>query len=107
MAPTSKPLPQQGLELKELVVAYFKQETTDELKGLARYVAFGLAAWILIGIGVVCAAVGLLRLLQEETGDAFKGIWSWAPYLMVVIILGVSGYITWKVTTRRQEESSR
>ena len=103
MAPRSKPLPQQGLELKELVVGYFKQETTDELKGLAGYVAFGLAAWLLIGIGVVCAAVGLLRLLQEETGSAFEGVWSWAPYLIVVLILGISGYITWKVTTRRRE----
>lgn len=107
MAPRSKPLPQQGLELKELVVAYFKQETTDELKGLASYVSFGLAAWLLIGIGAVFGAIGLLRLLQEETGSAFDGNWSWAPYLIVVLILGISGYSTWKATTRRREGRSR
>ncbi|MEI8335280.1 MAG: phage holin family protein [Actinomycetes bacterium] len=107
MAPRSKPLPQQGLELKELVVAYFKQETTDELKGLAGYVAFGLAAWLLIGIGVVCAAVGLLRLLQENMASVFDGNWSWVPYLIVVLILGICGYITWKVTTRRREGRSQ
>jgi hypothetical protein len=97
-----KPLAQQGTELKDLVLAYFKQETTDELKALAGYVAFGVVAWLLIGIGAACAAIGVLRLLQTETG-VFHGNWSWAPYFIVVILLGVSGFITWKITTRRKE----
>ena len=98
-----KPLAQQGTELKDLVLAYFKQETTDELKGLAGYVAFGLVAWLLIGVGVLCVAIGLLRLLESSTGDLFDGNWSWAPYFIVVIVLGVASFITWKVTTRRRE----
>ena len=98
-----KPLPQQGQELKDLVVAYVKQETTDELKGLVGYVGFGLAGWLLIGIGATCAAVGLLRLLQEETGSVFDGNWSWAPYFIVVTVLAVIGYLTWRITTRRRE----
>lgn len=98
-----KPLAQQGQELKDLVLAYFKQETTDELKALAGYVAFGVVAWLLIGIGVACGAVGVLRLLQEEAGGVFDGNWSWAPYFIVVILLGASGFVTWKVTTRRKE----
>jgi hypothetical protein len=98
-----KPLAQQGTELKDLVLAYFKQETTDELKALAGYVAFGLVAWLLIGIGVLCASIGVLRLLQTETGGVFDGNWSWAPYVIVVIVLGAASFITWKVTTRRKE----
>jgi hypothetical protein len=97
-----KPLAQQGTELKDLVLAYFKQETTDELKALAGYVAFGVVAWLLIGIGAACGAIGVLRLLQTETG-VFHSNWSWAPYFIVVILLGVSGFITWKITTRRKE----
>jgi hypothetical protein len=97
-----KPLAQQGTELKDLVLAYFKQETTDELKALAGYVAFGVVAWLLIGIGAACGAIGVLRLLQTET-TIFEGNWSWAPYFIVVILLGVSGFVTWKITTRRKE----
>jgi hypothetical protein len=101
-----KPLPQQGQELKDLVVAYVKQETTDELKGLVGYVGFGLVGWLLIGIGATCAAVGLLRLLQEETGGTFDGNWSWAPYFIVVAVLATIGYATWRITTRRRERST-
>lgn len=103
MSERPKPLPQQGQELKDLVVAYVKQETTDELRGLLGYVAFGLAGWLLIGIGATCGAVGLLRLLQEETGGAFDGNWSWAPYFIVVALLATIGYVTWRVTTRRRD----
>lgn len=102
MTDRPKPLAQQGTELKDLVLAYFKQETTDELKALAGYVAFGVVAWLLIGIGAACGAIGVLRLLQTET-SVFDGNWSWAPYFIVVILLGVSGFITWKITTRRKE----
>lgn len=102
MTDRPKPLAQQGTELKDLVLAYFKQETTDELKGLAGYVAFGVVAWLLIGIGAACGAIGVLRLLQTET-SVFDGNWSWAPYFIVVILLGVSGFVTWKITTRRKE----
>ena len=52
---------------------------------------------------MLCASIGVLRLLQTETGGAFDGNWSWAPYVIVVIVLGAASFITWKVTTRRKE----
>jgi len=71
-------------EVKDLLIAYFKQETIDPLKGLARYVGFGLAGALLIGTGICFLAVGGLRALQTETGSTFRGHWSWAPYGITV-----------------------
>ena len=76
-------------ELRELVVAYFKQETVGPLKDLGRFVAFGVGGSIVIGVGVSLLLLGGLRLLQTETGDAFVGNWSWVPYLTVLATAGV------------------
>lgn len=78
---------EQITELKELLIAYFKQETIDPLKGLARYVAFGLLGALLMGTGICFLAVGGLRALQTETGTSFRGHWSWAPYGITVVAL--------------------
>ena len=45
----------------------------------------------LIFIGLVILAVAFLRVLQDETGSAFAGRWSWAPYLIcAVAVLAVA-----------------
>ena len=75
----STALPQLITELRDLVVAYFRQETVDPLKSL-----------------------GVLRLLQVETGTTFHGDWSWAPYLIVFVTLVLSGAITWKARGARR-----
>jgi hypothetical protein len=87
--------PQEQLrELRELVVAYFKQETIDPLKGLARYVGFGILGASLMGVGICFLAVGGLRALQTQTGAHFTGNWSWVPYVItiagLVLIAGVA-----------------
>jgi hypothetical protein len=76
-------------DVKDLLVAYAKQETVDPLKGLARFVGFGVGAMLLIGIGGVCLILALLRVLQTETGTTFAGNWSWAPYLITLAAAGV------------------
>jgi hypothetical protein len=85
----AKKLPEQVAELRQLVVAYFKQEAVDPLKALGRFVAFGLAGSLLLGIGVIFLTIGGLRALQEETGDHLRGNWSWAPYLIVFGVIGI------------------
>ena len=46
--------PQQTIrELKDLVVAYAKQETIDPIKGLGRFVGFGVGGAVLLGTGVL------------------------------------------------------
>ncbi len=75
----SAPLPQLILELRDLVVSYVKQETVVPLRQLGRYVGFGIAGALLLGLGSLLLGVGALRALQTETGDTFAGDWSWAP----------------------------
>jgi hypothetical protein len=99
--------PQQTIrELKELLVAYAKQETVDPLKGLLRYVAFGVAGALLIGTGVTFAAIGALRALQgDRDGPHFTGNWSWAPYGIVVVgALFIAG-LSWWVATRKRKKA--
>jgi hypothetical protein len=97
--------PQQTIrELRELVVAYAKQETLDPLKGLGRYVAFGIAGAALIGIGVMFLAIGALRALQgDRLGPHFTGNWSWAPYAIVVAGAFAIAALTWVVGTKRKK----
>jgi hypothetical protein len=82
-------------ELWQLVVAYFKQETIEPLKGLIRFVSVGAAAMFCLGIGSVLLLLAGLRALQTETGDAFDGNWSVMPYVIVffgaVIIAALAG----------------
>jgi hypothetical protein len=87
-----KPPQQQIRELRELLIAYFKQETIEPLKGLVRYVGLGVLGASLIGIGICFGAIGALRALQTETGSTFRGNWSWAPYgITIAGLLVVAG----------------
>jgi hypothetical protein len=77
----------EGQETVKLVVAYIRQETLDPVKGLGRYVLFGVAGSVALSIGLVILGVGLLRLLQTETGTTFAGNLSWIPYVIVLIVV--------------------
>jgi len=74
-----------GGDTLQLVVDYVKQETLQPLKGLGRFIVFGVAGSVALGIGLVILAVGFLRVLQGETGSTFTGNWSWAPYLICTV----------------------
>jgi len=103
--------PQQTVrELQELVVAYAKQETIDPLKGMARYVGFGVAGAVLLGSGVGFLAMGALRAMQSNRGWAVNGNWSWVPYLVVVVALGLTAsgiWLTKAKMTRRPRTSEQ
>jgi hypothetical protein len=82
--------PQQTIsELKELVVAYAKQETIEPLKGVGRYLRNGTLGALLMGLGIMFLAIGALRALQTETDEHFNGNWSFMPYIIVIIGLAI------------------
>lgn len=69
----------------DLIKAYAKQETVGPLKNLGRYLGFGIAGALLMGLGLFFLAMAGLRALQSETGPHLTGGWSWLPYLVVAI----------------------
>lgn len=79
-------LPVQAQDLLRLVVGYARQETLDPVKGLGRFLLWGLAGALVGSLGLVLLLLGGLRLLQTETGAAFDGRLTWIPYLLVVIV---------------------
>jgi hypothetical protein len=81
-----KGIPQVATELWELATSYAKQETIDPLKGLGRFVGYGVGGAIALGIGVGMLLLAGLRALQTETATTFTGNWSWAPYLIAVVV---------------------
>lgn len=98
---SDKSLPSLAAELWDLVRAYARQETVEPLKGLGRFVAFGVAGSLLLGTGVILLVLGGLRALQTETGDAFDGNMSWAPYLIALVVsLGVAGLAASRIARR-------
>jgi formate/nitrite transporter FocA (FNT family) len=95
-------------ELRELVVAYAKQETVDPLKGLLRYLGLGIAGSILIGFGYVFVAIGALRLLEGESdGRHFNGNMSWAPYAIVFGGTVILATLVWMTAGRRRSRAAK
>ncbi len=98
-----KSLPNLATELLDLVRAYAKQETIEPIKGLGRFVAFGVAGSLLLGTGSVLLALAVLRAVQTETGSVFDGNWSFAPYLLVVVACLVVAALAMTRTRVRRE----
>ena len=71
-------------EVVDYVKTYAKQETVGPLKGAGRWIAFGAAGAISLGIGLSLLLLGLLRLLQSEWDRSATGRLSWLSYLIVM-----------------------
>jgi hypothetical protein len=86
-------------ELIDLLKRYVLQETVGPLKTIGRSLGVGAGAAIAFGIGGIFVLIGVLRVLETETGTVFTGNWSWAPYLLtavagvLVIGLGAAGFL--------------
>ena len=56
------------------------------MKGLGKFVGFGLGAALLGSIGIIVLLLGVLRVLQTETGNHLTGSLTWVPYLVTLFI---------------------
>lgn len=65
--------------------AYVVQETVGPLRGLGRYLLFGLAGAIAVSVSIVLAALALMRALQSET-SVFGANWSFVPHLAGAVV---------------------
>jgi hypothetical protein len=88
-----------GDDAYKITIDYLKQETIGPLQGLGRFLLWGVSGSLAIAIGVVLILIGILRVLQEETGTALTGNWSWVPYFAVSLIgAAVAGVAAWRIT---------
>jgi len=89
------------VERYEMVRDYVKQETLDPLRGVGRWLAWGIVGAIALLFGAVVGLIGLLRLLQAEVFDQPNGF-TWVPYM---IIAGVAVVMIFISLTRIQRPS--
>ncbi len=94
--PESKSMPEVATELWGLTKDYARQETVEPLRGVGRYLGYGTAGALLLGVGVILLMLAGLRALQTETGDALDGNLSWLPYIIVLVV--ASALVGWAVT---------
>ncbi|HUR48641.1 MAG TPA: hypothetical protein VMY88_03790 [Acidimicrobiales bacterium] len=88
--------------VKELVIAYVKQETIEPIKGLGRFLAFGMLGSFLLSVGTLMLVLAGLRALQTETGTVFRGNFSWAPYFIVfVAAVGLGGITLTRIGAKK------
>jgi hypothetical protein len=78
-----------GDDAFQLTVDYLKQEVVEPLRGLGRFLYMGIAGSFFLAFGLLLILLGVLRLLQTETGTALTGDWSWVPYA-VTVVLGIA-----------------
>jgi hypothetical protein len=88
-------------DLYESVKDYARQETLGPLRGAGRWIGFGIAGSLSVGIGAAFLALGLLRLLQTECAGFFHGRWmSLLPYVAALVLsLVVVGLALTRVNT--------
>jgi uncharacterized sodium:solute symporter family permease YidK len=73
-------------EVVDFVKAYAKQETLDPLKGAGRWLAYGAAAALTMGLGLMLILLGTLRLVQTEADRLARGSLSWAAYAVTLVV---------------------
>ena len=76
-------------EVVDFVKTYAKQETVGPLKGAGRWIGYGAAGAVALGLGLSLILLGLLRVLQVETDFGTSEYWSWVPYLIVLVACGL------------------
>ena len=97
-----KRIPQVATELWDMSLGYAKQETIEPLKGLGRFLGYGVGGSLVLAIGTILLGLSALRALQTQTGSTFTGSLSWIPYVIVVLLVAlVGGLVIWRIAKQR------
>jgi hypothetical protein len=94
-------------DLWQLTKDYARQETVDPLKALGRFVGYGLAGAVLLGLGGFFLALALLRALQTQTGDLFDGYLDVLPYVITLLVTGLGAVLAGAAINRTRKKESR
>lgn len=86
----------------DLVVKYVKQETLGPLRSIGKFLGLGIGGAILVSIGFLLVLLGILRLLQTETGATFHDHLSWLPYLITVFIGSAMTVLSFSLALKRR-----
>lgn len=77
-------------DLQKMLVSYAKQETIEPLKTLGNYLKWGILGALCMFLGAFFLGLGVLRLLQTETGSVFSRTGaSGVPYLITIVVLAL------------------
>lgn len=98
-------------DLWQLCKDYAKQELVDPLASLKTFLKFGIGGAVLLALGVLFLALGVLRGFQHEI-DVFSGggNWTWAPYVITLAVTAIAaGLAAWgiKRPLKAQEKDVR
>jgi cytochrome b subunit of formate dehydrogenase len=83
------------------VKQYARQETLEPIKGAIRWVAVGSVAALCLGLALVFAALGVLRLSQDLGGTVLDGSWSFLHYLITLCVVAVLVVVIFSRVSRR------
>ncbi len=89
-------------ELRSLLIRYAKQEIRDPITALTRWLSLGLLGMLFLAAGAGFGALGMLRLLQNET-SLFSDSLSFMPYVLVFVCLLIVIIVSLKALRRHNE----
>ena len=73
-------------DVVQFVKGYAEQEIKDPLIGAGRWLAFGAAAALVMGLGLMLVLLGVLRLVQTEWDRSSSGSLSWVAYAITLLV---------------------
>ncbi|MXW42347.1 MAG: hypothetical protein F4138_04565 [Acidimicrobiia bacterium] len=72
-------------DLKNLIIAYARQEIVAPLLALGKTLKYGILGAFSLGIGLIFLSIAGLRLLQTEASGVFDNNLSVLAYLVVLV----------------------